>query len=78
MSDSGKLRLVYGLLFFALSLLSFTTFTSLILLLIFNVLSSVPGYLMFVLLCFSAIGISGTTISFKIIYDVGKKDGKNE
>lgn len=74
MSDSGKLRLVYGLLFFALSVLSFTTFTSLILLLIFNVLSSVPGQLMFVLICFSIIGILGTVLNFKAIYNVGKNE----
>ena len=78
MSDSGKLRLVYGLIFTAWSLLNVAGIVTFSFLLVFRILSSDFGVLIFLLSISLVFSVLGIVANFIDIYKVGKYEDPEE
>lgn len=77
MSDSGKLRLVYGLIYFAWSLLNVAGIITFSFLLGFRILPSNFEALIIIFSFLLLISIVGTVNSFINIYNIGKLEKTN-
>lgn len=72
MSDSGKLRLVYGLIFIAWSLLNVAGIVTFSFLLGFRILPKVFGSFIYLFSILLIVSLAGTILNFIQIYDIGK------